>query len=78
MLGTRPVAAGLASTMVVALATADWQGLLDALRGSGDAGPTDIVSFVYLLFLGWLVLNGPGALSPDALLVRCASGRAAG
>jgi putative oxidoreductase len=69
-LGTRLVSAGLASTMVVALATADRQGFLDALHGSGDAGLTDVVPFVYLLLLGWLVLNGPGVLSLDALVVR--------
>jgi putative oxidoreductase len=67
---TRIVAAGLASSMVVALLTADRQSFLDALRGAGDTGPTDVVSFVYLLFLVWLVLFGPGALSLDALLVR--------
>src|SRR5215468_6307248 len=37
-LGTRLVAAGLASTMLVALATADKQGFLDALRMTGDQG----------------------------------------
>jgi putative oxidoreductase len=67
---TRVVAGLLASSMVVALATADRQSFLDALRGTGDAGLTDVVSFVYLLFLVWLVLNGPGAVSLDALLVR--------
>ena len=67
---TRPVAALLASTMAVALATADRATFMDALRGTGDAGLTDVVPFVYLLFLGWLVLFGPGAVSLDALLVR--------
>src|SRR5262249_30057925 len=52
--GTRLVAAGLASTMMVALATADKQGFMDALRLAGDQGLTDIVPFVYLLFLVWL------------------------
>ena len=64
------MAAGLASTMVVALATADRASFLGALRGSGDAGLTDVTSFVYLLFLIWLALFGPGPLSLDALLVR--------
>jgi putative oxidoreductase len=67
---TRVVAGLLASSMVVALATADRQSFLEALRGTGDAGLTDVVSFVYLLFLIWLVLSGPGAASLDALLVR--------
>ena len=69
-LATRLVAAGLASTMVVALATADRETFLEALRGTGDAGLTDVVPFVYLLFLGWLVLAGPGAASLDALIAR--------
>jgi len=67
---TRLVAAGLASTMVVALMTADKESLVEALRMSGDTGLTDVVPFVYLLFLGWLVIYGPGPLSLDALLVR--------
>jgi putative oxidoreductase len=67
---TRLAAAGLASTMVVALATADKQGFVDALRMSGDQGLTDIVPFVYLLFLTWLVIVGPGVLSLDALVAR--------
>ncbi|HSD29964.1 MAG TPA: DoxX family protein, partial [Vicinamibacteria bacterium] len=69
-LATRLVAGALASTMVVALATADRASLLDALWGAGETGLTDVVPLVYLLFLGWLVLAGPGALSLDALLVR--------
>lgn len=69
-LATRLVAAGLASTMVVALLTADRQTFLDAVRGAGDSGLTDVTPFVYLLFLGWLVLAGPGAASLDRLLFR--------
>src|SRR5262245_42819849 len=67
---TRLVAAGLLSTMAVALATADRQEFLDALRMSGEKGLPDIVPFVYLLFLLWLVVMGPGPLSLDALLTR--------
>jgi putative oxidoreductase len=67
---TRVVAAGLASTMVVAIATADREDFLGALRGTGEKGLTDVVPFVYLLFLVWLVLYGPGPVSLDALLVR--------
>ncbi len=69
-LATRLVAAGLASTMLVALATADRGTFLAALRGTGDGGLTDVVPFVDLLFLVWLVLAGPGAASLDALVVR--------
>lgn len=67
---TRFVAAGLATTMVVALATADREAFTDALRGVGDAGLTDVPSFVLLLFLAWLVLQGPGPVSLDRLLAR--------
>lgn len=69
-LATRLVAAGLASTMVVALATADKQSFVDALRMTGDQGPTDVVPLVYLLFLVWLIVSGPGPLSLDALVAR--------
>jgi putative oxidoreductase len=67
---TRLVAAGLASTMVVAILTADRATFLGALKGTSEAGLTDVTSFVYLLFLLWLVLFGPGLLSLDALVVR--------
>ena len=67
---TRLVAAGLASTMVVALVTAEKQTLLDALRLSGEQGPTDVVPLVYLVFLVWLVIQGPGAFSLDSLIAR--------
>lgn len=67
---TRLFAAGLASTMVVALLTADRADFLGALRMTGDQGLTDVVPVVYLLFLLWLVIYGPGPLSLDALLKR--------
>ena len=67
---TRVVAAGLASTMLVAIATADREDFLGALKGTGEKGLTDVVPFVYLLFLAWLVLYGPGPVSLDALAVR--------
>jgi putative oxidoreductase len=76
-LATRLVALGLASTMAVALLTADRESFVGALRGAGEAGPTDVVSFVYLLLLLWLVLFGPGALSLDALVVRWLGRRSA-
>jgi putative oxidoreductase len=75
-LATRLVALGLASTMLVALLTADRESFLDALRGAGDAGLTDVVPFVYLLFLVWLVLFGPGMVSLDAFVARWLERRA--
>jgi putative oxidoreductase len=75
-LGTRLVAGLLSSTMVVALATADRESFLEALRGVGESGLTDVVPFVYLMFLLWLVVFGPGRLSLDALLVRLLERRA--
>jgi putative oxidoreductase len=67
---TRIVALMLSSAMVVALVTADRQTFVQALSGAGDAGLTDVVPFVYLLLLLWLVLFGPGVVSLDALLAR--------
>jgi putative oxidoreductase len=66
---TRLVALGLAGTMVVALLTERKQ-FFDSWRFSGDVGPTDIASFVFLLLLGWLVVYGPGVVSLDALVAR--------
>lgn len=67
---TRLVAAGLGSTMVVALLTADKPAFLAALMGTGDAGLTDVVPVVYGLFLLWLIVFGPGLVSLDALLEK--------
>ncbi len=67
---TRFVAAGLLSTMAVALMTDDKQGFLEALAGTGDAGLTDVVPVVYGLFLLWLVIAGPGKLSLDTLVAK--------
>ena len=66
---TRLVALGLAGTMVVALLTERRQ-FFESWRFTGDVGPTDIASFVFLLLLGWLVVYGPGGVSLDALLAR--------
>jgi putative oxidoreductase len=73
---TRLFAAGLASTMVVALATADRATFVAALEGSGDLGLTDVVPFVYLLFLIWLIFHGPGPVSLDRILGRWVGPRA--
>ena len=67
---TRVVALLLSSTMVVALMTADRADFMAALMNTGDKGLTDVVPVVYLLFLLWLVIIGPGAVSLDALLKR--------
>ena len=67
---TRLVAALLGSTMIVALMTADKEGFLNALRGIGEAGLTDVTPFVYGIFLLWLLLAGPGLLSLDTLLAK--------
>jgi putative oxidoreductase len=67
---TRPVAFLLSSTMIVAILTADRASFLGALQGSGDTALMDVAPFVYLLFLVWLVLYGPGLVSLDALLFR--------
>ncbi len=67
---TRFAAAGLFSTMAVALMTADKATFLTALLGSGDVGLTDVTPVVYGLFLLWLVFKGAGLLSVDALLAR--------
>jgi putative oxidoreductase len=67
---TRIAAVLLGSTMMVALLTAHRQELLDALAGTGEAGLTDMVALVYLLFLLWLAVAGPGVVSLDAALKR--------
>jgi len=64
-LGTRVVALLLSSTMMVALLTADRQSFLEGLAG-GDV--TGVTPAVFLLFLVWLVLYGPGSVSLDWLI----------
>jgi putative oxidoreductase len=66
---TRLAAAGLASTMIVALWT-ERAHFFESWRWSGDVGPTDISSWVFLLFLSWLVFYGPGPISLDWFLAR--------
>ena len=56
-------------TRLVALVTERKQ-FLESWRFSGEVGPTDIASFVFLILLAWLVLYGPGVVSLDALLAR--------
>jgi putative oxidoreductase len=67
---TRLFATGLASTMVVALMTADKDRFLESWSTASEISPTDISAFVFLLFLLWLALYGPGPLSLDKLVSR--------
>lgn len=60
-LGTRIFAFLLSCSMVVALATADKDSFIKAFPDS----LTDVASFVFLMFLIWLVLYGPGRVSID-------------
>jgi len=65
---TRFFAAGLTTTMVVALLTADRANFLASWGAAAESSPSDITAFVFLLFLLWLVFYGAGKLSLDALL----------
>lgn len=65
---TRFFAGGLSITMAVALMTAERADFLASWGSAAEKGPTDIVPFVFLLFLLWLVSYGAGKLSLDALL----------
>jgi len=67
---TRLFATGLATTMVVALLTADKGRFVESWSTASEISPTDISSFVFLLFFLWLALYGPGVLSLDYLLAR--------
>jgi putative oxidoreductase len=65
-LGTRIFSFLLSGSMVVALLTADKQTFIDKF----PADITDVTPFVYLLFLVWLVLSGPGPISLDRFLSK--------
>jgi putative oxidoreductase len=67
---TRLMATGLASTMVVALLTADKARFIDSWSTASEVSPTDISAFVFLMFFAWLALYGPGPLSLDRFLAR--------
>jgi putative oxidoreductase len=67
---TRSIAALLGCTMIVALATADRADFLMALKGEGDKGLTDVVPLMFGMFLLYLVVYGPGALSIDYFVRR--------
>jgi putative oxidoreductase len=67
---TRLMATGLASTMFVALLTADKARFLESWSTASEVSPTDIPAFVFLLFFLWLALYGPGPVSLDRFLGR--------
>jgi putative oxidoreductase len=69
-LATRLFAAGLASTMVVAILTSEREQFLTSWLPTGDVGPLDISPYVFLLLLSWLVLYGPGLVSLDTVVAR--------
>ena len=63
-LASRLVAIPLAGTMVVAIITA---------KRADIHGFTDFIGleeWVYLVMLGWIILNGPGRIAIDALLAK--------
>jgi putative oxidoreductase len=65
-LGTRLFSFLLSGSMIVALLTADKQTFI----GKFPADITDVVPFMYLVLLVWLVLYGPGPVSLDRILSR--------
>lgn len=67
---TRLAACGLASTMVVALLTADKEAFLSSWTTGSETVPLDVTPFAYLLFLLWLILYGPGRASIDHFAAR--------
>jgi len=69
-LATRPVAALLCCTMLVALGTAERETFLAAWGSASETAPTDIAAFVFLLLTSWLFFQGAGAASLDALFSR--------
>ncbi len=69
-LASRPVAAMLAGSMVVALMTADKDSFVDAVLGRGQGDITSVAPLVLLLGLVWIAISGPGLLSLDALVAK--------
>jgi putative oxidoreductase len=64
---SRPVAGLLASTMAVALLTADKADFLTSWTSSSEKVPAEIVPFTYLILLLFIVFRGGGPLSLDYL-----------
>jgi len=65
-LGTRFFAFLLSCSLLVAVLTADRADFVKKI----PADLTDVTSFVYLMFLIWLVLYGAGVVSVDYLIAR--------
>ncbi len=63
---TRPIAALLGSTMLVAIMTVHTKQISDAWHGIGNDGLIDITPVFYGLFTLWLLSYGPGMVSLDA------------
>jgi putative oxidoreductase len=74
---TRVSAALLAGSMTVALLTADRADFVAAWGSASESSPTDVASYVFLLFLTWLLVYGAGAVSLDRLIDRGARQRRA-
>jgi uncharacterized membrane protein YphA (DoxX/SURF4 family) len=69
-LATRPAAALLSCTMLVALATADRTSFVETLFFRGDGTISEVAPLVLLVPLLWLVVGGPGIVSLDAVIAR--------
>jgi len=69
-LGTRIFSLLLSATLVVALLTADREGLLAALDPSAEKGLMDIAALVFLMLSLWLATFGAGPISVDKILAR--------
>ena len=64
-LGTRLAAFLLSNTMLVALWLAEKEKFLSSWSPTSEVSPVEVVPFVYLLCLLWLVFRGGGYLSLD-------------
>jgi putative oxidoreductase len=68
---TRLSALALAGSMAVALVSGnEFSRFLASWNPATEWGPLDISPWVFLVFLSWLVIQGPGRLSLDALLAK--------
>ena len=66
---TRLSALALAGSMAVALISGnEFSRFLSSWNPATEWGPLDISPWVFLVFLSWLVIQGPGRLSLDTLL----------